>query len=116
MIVNKWMFMIDFKKLVHGCENEDKLTEDMKKTAKPSETKIEFLSYDDKSDTSLVRCLPKTGRTHQIRVHLQSLGTPIANDMQYGGTIINDGSGRESLWHEEFAGCFEGEDKDDLSK
>jgi len=35
--------------------------------------------------TSLLLCKPKTGRTHQIRVHLQHLGYPIANDGSYGG-------------------------------
>lgn len=33
---------------------------------------------------SLVEVNPETGRTHQIRVHLKSLGTPIAGDKIYG--------------------------------
>jgi len=35
-------------------------------------------------DCCLVRCSPKTGRTHQLRVHLCSLGHPILGDYQYG--------------------------------
>ena len=33
---------------------------------------------------SLVKAMPKTGRTHQIRVHMQSLGHPLAGDPVYG--------------------------------
>jgi 23S rRNA pseudouridine955/2504/2580 synthase len=38
---------------------------------------------------SLVQCLPLTGRTHQIRVHLQSEGHPIAGDERYGDPDLN---------------------------
>jgi len=34
---------------------------------------------------SLVSLSPKTGRTHQLRVHLKSLGHPIFGDVAYGG-------------------------------
>lgn len=33
---------------------------------------------------SLVECRPKTGRTHQIRVHLKHLGHPVVGDPVYG--------------------------------
>ena len=34
---------------------------------------------------SLVRLFPLTGRTHQIRVHMSSIGHPLLGDRQYGG-------------------------------
>ena len=57
---------------------------------KYAETEFEFLFYDIISNTSVVKCYPKTGRTHQIRIHLRCLGFPIANDPCYGGIIFND--------------------------
>ncbi len=39
---------------------------------------------------------PRTGRTHQLRVHLQALGHPIANDVQYGGPF--PGPDRHRSW------------------
>jgi 23S rRNA-/tRNA-specific pseudouridylate synthase len=58
-------------------------------TAKDAQTRFQFISYCDKVKHSIVKCYPKTGRTHQIRVHLKSLGYPIANDQMYGGDVDN---------------------------
>ncbi|WVR06210.1 hypothetical protein IAU60_003240 [Kwoniella sp. DSM 27419] len=44
--------------------------------------------YDAERDQSVVECRPQTGRTHQIRVHLQYLGHPIANDPLYSTSDI----------------------------
>ena len=38
---------------------------------------------------SLVRLLPFTGRTHQLRVHMHSIGTPILGDSLYGSPAAN---------------------------
>lgn len=35
---------------------------------------------------SLLACVPRTGRTHQIRVHMSYIGHPLAGDTLYGGS------------------------------
>eukprot|EP00980_Cylindrotheca_fusiformis_P026036 scaffold15259_cov122-Cylindrotheca_fusiformis.AAC.2 len=52
---------------------------------KPSSSLFQYLSYDAETDTSIISCCPLTGRSHQLRVHLQWLGFPIIKDRQYGG-------------------------------
>lgn len=37
---------------------------------------------------SLIHCKPRTGRTHQIRVHLSHLKHPIVADDMYGGKLV----------------------------
>lgn len=54
---------------------------------KSAETYYNVLEYiqGKKATYSLVGLEPKTGRTHQLRVHLSSLGHPIVGDRLYGG-------------------------------
>ena len=41
---------------------------------------------------TLIECKLETGRTHQIRVHLSSIGHPLFNDERYGGAEIRKGT------------------------
>ncbi len=53
---------------------------------------------------SIVRCFPTTGRTHQIRVHMQHLGHPIVCDSLYGrrdAIYLSDLAGGEQRPSEE---------------
>lgn len=63
---------------------------------KPSRTLFRRLDY--RNGHSLVECQPITGRTHQIRIHIKSLGFPILNDVLYGDfsepTVTSTESGR----------------------
>jgi tRNA pseudouridine32 synthase/23S rRNA pseudouridine746 synthase len=54
-------------------------------TGKPALT--DFVVLEKHADATLVRLLPHTGRSHQLRVHMASLGHPIAGDVLYGDHI-----------------------------
>ncbi|MDE6482882.1 MAG: RluA family pseudouridine synthase [Rikenellaceae bacterium] len=41
---------------------------------------------------TLIECRLETGRTHQIRVHMEHIGHPLFNDERYGGDIILRGT------------------------
>ena len=89
--------------LVHGIINEDTATIDApigrdpnnrKKmtvtdiNAKEAITHLQVLKRYAKS--TLIECNLETGRTHQIRVHLNYIGHPIVNDPVYGPKKLDD--------------------------
>ena len=51
-------------------------------TGKPAQTQYKVIKSNDQY--SLLELKPITGRTHQLRVHLKYLGTPILGDKVYG--------------------------------
>jgi 23S rRNA pseudouridine1911/1915/1917 synthase len=48
-------------------------------------TRFEVVTRYGRPKVSLVRCKLETGRTHQIRVHLEAAGHPVVGDATYGG-------------------------------
>jgi len=55
---------------------------------KPSLTHWRVLSKDEAQQTTRVELEPVTGRSHQLRVHLQAIGHPILGDALYGCTRV----------------------------
>lgn len=55
---------------------------------RPALTLVETLAFDGK--LSLVKVILATGRTHQIRVHMKSIGTPVLGDATYGNSQANE--------------------------
>ncbi len=55
---------------------------------------------------TLIQCRLETGRTHQIRVHMASIGHPLFNDSTYGGDVILKGN-TSSKYKQFIQNCFD---------
>ena len=72
-----------FRRLAYYPPTRSEASEEEQKQGSEGMKKDSGMAWKQKEGYSIVRCLPLTGRTHQIRVHLQYLGHPIANDPIY---------------------------------
>ncbi|ORY15289.1 pseudouridine synthase [Clohesyomyces aquaticus] len=59
-----------------------------KEEKEQDETEHAGMAWKKMRGYSIVRCFPLTGRTHQLRVHLQFLGHPISNDPIYANQRV----------------------------
>ena len=92
----------EYLALVHGKLSDDFTTIDLPiarkndsiiercinfECGKKSVTNYKVLNYYENINCSLVNCKLITGRTHQIRVHLQAIGHPLIGDQKYGNSF-----------------------------
>lgn len=66
-----------------GRDKKDRIKMAINEDGKRAVTHYEVLEQYDKG-ISLVKCTLETGRTHQIRVHMASIGHPLVGDLVYG--------------------------------
>lgn len=91
----------EYLAIVEGCPQEDRFSVDapliegtptiriavrVDPSGRPARTHFEVVQrfLKDTVRFALVRCVPETGRQHQIRVHLQWAGFPLVGDKMYG--------------------------------
>lgn len=92
--------------LVHGVIKQDSGTIDAPLGRSPKDRKKQAIVADGRHavthfkvlerylNYTLILCWLETGRTHQIRVHMQSIGHPLAGDPLYGPRKTIAGSGQ----------------------
>lgn len=73
---------IDFPVMKSGQNYEKMIVSEKGQSAL---TYFDVLATSHKHNVQLVKLKPQTGRKHQLRLHMQAMGTPILGDGKYGG-------------------------------
>ena len=110
-----------YNAIVWGNIKEDEGTIDANIGRDPND-RLRFRTYDDPQKgkhavthyrvlerfgyVTLVECRLETGRTHQIRVHMASIGHPLFADERYGGMEIRKGT-IYAKYRQFIRNCFE---------
>lgn len=69
-------------------------------------THYKVIEYHKQTNTSVLEVKLETGRTHQIRAHLSSIGHPLVGDGKYGKNEINKKLGKTTQELEAYKICF----------
>lgn len=89
LVIGAWSkkdYRVDAPLLKIEVANDERIVK-VHKDGKPSLTEFKVLQAF--ADFTLVEARPITGRTHQIRVHAQYRGHPLAGDEKYGDDAVN---------------------------
>lgn len=65
---------------------------DASKVVNPKKAVTQYEVLEEFENMSLVELVPKTGRMHQLRVHLHSIGHPVVGDKKYHTKLIKQGN------------------------
>lgn len=78
-----------YQAVVHGCFPSTTQTITTPINEKSATSHVKLIRYQIKKDRSLIEINIESGRKHQIRRHLQSLGFPIIGDRLYGNELAH---------------------------
>ncbi len=81
------------KGTIVGYIQKESIPGSIKRIVHPSEGQYSITHYekwDQNKDYTFYKIALETGRTHQIRVHFESLGVPLVGDGIYGGKKVDD--------------------------
>lgn len=85
---------VENKQIINGYLNKDEKTNKVTITDKPIEGAepivTEYEPLKSNGEYTLLEVKLITGKTHQIRAHLQSIGHPIIGDYKYGNRTVNE--------------------------
>ena len=104
-IINEDEFYIEKKIAV----SLDGIKREIRDDGQEAKTKIRVIKRNEEKDITYVEAELFTGRTHQIRVHLSSIGYPILGDELYGGS---DKRAKRQMLHSYKLSLIDPESKD----